>query len=238
MDNLLTALELAREVQSVTDLFMWVRGALWAAFPHDVLLCAVQDAQGRLVFSDALHSEPLSARVINDLLDPGHGLFFRMHSFCRQHKFQHLLLNSDGSNDALLDEDIKKQWTSLQLGGIWFADAGDMAANGSVCFALAGPCVPDHAAWLPLMEGALNMALMRVAAAVHPLSKSDPKWTSDSGLSLRQQEILKWVRQGKTNQEVALIIGLSPFTVKNHLKIIFQKLDVSNRVQAAACQWT
>jgi len=88
------------------------------------------------------------------------------------------------------------------------------------------------------MEGALHMALMRVAAAVHPLSKSDPKWTSASasGLTLRQQEILKWVRQGKTNHEIALIIGLSPFTVKNHLKIIFQKLDVSNRVQAAACQ--
>ncbi|NQW93472.1 MAG: hypothetical protein HQ446_05490 [Polaromonas sp.] len=237
-DDLLTALATARDVHTVTDLFMWARGALWAAIPHDVLLCSVRDAQGRLIFSDALHSEPLSRRVINDLLDPVHGLLFRLQAFCRQYQLSHVQLNADGSNDELMDEDLKTNWTELQLGAVWFADAGAMAVHGSVCFALAGPRVAERRAWLPMIAGALHMTLLRVAANAQPVATTDPLLSNarESALTVRQQEILKWVRQGKSNPEIASIIGLSPFTVKNHLKIIYQKLDVSNRVQAVALQ--
>ncbi|HCN68831.1 MAG TPA: hypothetical protein DIT03_11325, partial [Candidatus Accumulibacter sp.] len=51
-------------------------------------------------------------------------------------------------------------------------------------------------------------------------------------LSSREREILQWVRRGKTNVEIGMILGISGFTVKNHLKSIFQKINVSNRAQA------
>lgn len=54
------------------------------------------------------------------------------------------------------------------------------------------------------------------------------------GLSNREIEIMLWVRAGKTNQEIGLILHISAFTVKNHLKRIFRKLDVRNRAQAVA----
>lgn len=54
------------------------------------------------------------------------------------------------------------------------------------------------------------------------------------GLSDREHEILHWVRSGKTNVEIGMILGISPNTVKNHLKRIFQKLDVTCRAQAVA----
>ncbi len=54
------------------------------------------------------------------------------------------------------------------------------------------------------------------------------------GLSDREHEILYWVRLGKTNFEISIILGISPNTVKNHLKRIFGKLDVSSRAQAVA----
>jgi transcriptional regulator EpsA len=54
------------------------------------------------------------------------------------------------------------------------------------------------------------------------------------GLSDREHEILHWVRSGKTNLEIGMILGISPNTVKNHLKRIFQKLDVTCRAQAVA----
>ncbi len=53
-----------------------------------------------------------------------------------------------------------------------------------------------------------------------------------SGLSQREVEIMEWVRIGKTNVEVAMILNISSFTVKNHLQRIFRKLDASNRAQA------
>jgi DNA-binding CsgD family transcriptional regulator len=42
------------------------------------------------------------------------------------------------------------------------------------------------------------------------------------------------VKSGKTNFEIGMILSISPNTVKNHLKRIFQKLDVTCRAQAVA----
>jgi DNA-binding CsgD family transcriptional regulator len=53
-----------------------------------------------------------------------------------------------------------------------------------------------------------------------------------SALSARELEIMQWVRMGKTNSEIAMILHLSTFTVKNHMRRIYKKLDVLNRAQA------
>lgn len=53
-------------------------------------------------------------------------------------------------------------------------------------------------------------------------------------LTPRQLEVLRWLCQGKTNDEIASVLGISVFTVKNHVQRILVKLDASNRVQAAS----
>ena len=53
-----------------------------------------------------------------------------------------------------------------------------------------------------------------------------------SPLSGRELEVMQWVRMGKTNSEIAMILNLSTFTVKNHMRRIYKKLDVLNRAQA------
>jgi DNA-binding CsgD family transcriptional regulator len=42
-----------------------------------------------------------------------------------------------------------------------------------------------------------------------------------------------WVAQGKSNGEVALILGISEGTVKKHLEHIFEKLGVEKRGAAS-----
>ncbi len=54
----------------------------------------------------------------------------------------------------------------------------------------------------------------------------------DFNLSARESEILAWVALGKTNPEIGSILGISTFTVKNHVQRILKKLDVTNRTQA------
>ncbi|MGH9566779.1 MAG: response regulator transcription factor, partial [Candidatus Angelobacter sp.] len=63
---------------------------------------------------------------------------------------------------------------------------------------------------------------------------SVPQRSKNYGLSARETEILDWVGAGKTNSEIASILGISLYTVKNHLRHIFKKLDVYNRVQAVS----
>ena len=53
------------------------------------------------------------------------------------------------------------------------------------------------------------------------------------GLTRREEDVLSWVAQGKTNIETARILKISPGTVKVHLERIYQKLGVENRTAAA-----
>ncbi len=55
-----------------------------------------------------------------------------------------------------------------------------------------------------------------------------------SNLTNREIEILKWVKEGKTNWEISKIMPISEATVKFHLVNIFRKLDVVNRGHAVA----
>ena len=54
-------------------------------------------------------------------------------------------------------------------------------------------------------------------------------------LSQRETEILQLVAKGATNREIAAKLFLSEYTVRNTLSIIFQKLHVNNRTEAAVC---
>lgn len=53
------------------------------------------------------------------------------------------------------------------------------------------------------------------------------------GLSDRETEALYWVAQGKSNAEIAIILGISPRTVDKHLHAIYSHLGVETRTQAA-----
>ncbi len=51
--------------------------------------------------------------------------------------------------------------------------------------------------------------------------------------SAREQEIINWAAQGKSNSVIGDIIGISKHTVDAYLRTIFAKLSVSNRTAAA-----
>jgi DNA-binding NarL/FixJ family response regulator len=54
------------------------------------------------------------------------------------------------------------------------------------------------------------------------------------GLTSRESEVLSWLSKGKTNRDIAQILGLSPRTIDKHLEQIYAKLGVENRTSAAA----
>jgi DNA-binding NarL/FixJ family response regulator len=54
------------------------------------------------------------------------------------------------------------------------------------------------------------------------------------GLTGREIEVLGWIAAGKTNRDIAEILGMSPRTVNKHLEHIYVKLGVETRAAAAA----
>ena len=79
----------------------------------------------------------------------------------------------------------------------------------------------------------LDMAIRRIPPAqADNLDHADNKGLCT--LTSREQEIMEWVRAGKTNDVIGQILDISHFTVKNHLKRIYVKLGVSNRAHAVS----
>jgi DNA-binding CsgD family transcriptional regulator len=62
---------------------------------------------------------------------------------------------------------------------------------------------------------------------------ADPA-TGEAGLTERECEVLRWLSGGKTDRDIAAILGISPRTVHKHLQRIYEKLGVETRTAACA----
>jgi DNA-binding NarL/FixJ family response regulator len=83
--------------------------------------------------------------------------------------------------------------------------------------------VMDGGIYLP-PELARQLASPEAAPAARPASRA---------MSEQQWKILELLAQGFPNKAIARELGIAPSTVKNQLTVVFDKLGVSNRTQAA-----
>ena len=68
-----------------------------------------------------------------------------------------------------------------------------------------------------------------------PNAEIDPAVLEDSlSITRREAEVLLWLAHGKTNREIAEILGMSPRTVNKHLEQMYPKIGASNRTAAAS----
>ncbi len=66
-----------------------------------------------------------------------------------------------------------------------------------------------------------------------PATDNDPYESNQTRLTKREIEVLRLVAEGATNIEISNQLFISPHTVKSHIIHIFNKLNVSDRTQAA-----
>ena len=78
-------------------------------------------------------------------------------------------------------------------------------------------------------ERVLSPYLLNLTVDPVPAGETDPL---DSPVTTREKEVLKYLVEGKMNKEIADNLFISCETVKSHIKHIFRKLNVTNRVEA------
>lgn len=57
---------------------------------------------------------------------------------------------------------------------------------------------------------------------------------NSSSLSMREKEVLKWLKMGKSSWDISIILDISERTVNFHITNIMNKLDAITRTQAVA----
>jgi len=69
---------------------------------------------------------------------------------------------------------------------------------------------------------------------IHSMSKPD-RWSLEALTSLkltpREVEVLFWISEGKSNQDIGIILGASTRTICKHVEHILSKLNVENRTR-------
>jgi len=75
----------------------------------------------------------------------------------------------------------------------------------------------------------LRPHLVRMHANAHSRRRFDRR----RGMTPREAEVLGWIARGKTNNEIAGLLFISPHTVRKHIENIFEKLEVRTRTAAA-----
>jgi DNA-binding NarL/FixJ family response regulator len=130
-------------------------------------------------------------------------------------------LSPDSDDDVVLPDPIP-QWLDQ-------ARKGKPGSKAAIMAALPG----DEQLRLQYMgKLGANEFLLRLARDSG--TERPAEFSSELGLTTREGEVLSWLSKGKTNRDIAQILGLSPRTVDKHLEQIYSKLGVENRTAAAA----
>jgi DNA-binding NarL/FixJ family response regulator len=130
-------------------------------------------------------------------------------------------LSPDSDDDVVLPDPIP-QWLDQ-------ARKGKPGSKAAIMAALPG----DEQLRLQYMgKLGANEFLLRLARDSG--TETPAEFSSELGLTTREGEVLSWLSKGKTNRDIAQILGLSPRTVDKHLEQIYSKLGVENRTAAAA----
>jgi DNA-binding CsgD family transcriptional regulator len=89
----------------------------------------------------------------------------------------------------------------------------------------------DH----PLGDAAEGLAAIEAFLAQLPAERQQETWPDAQGLlSVREQEVLRLIARGLSNQQMADELVISVRTVERHINHIYEKIGVHNRAQAAA----
>lgn len=235
-EYLLHAIEAALPVQDARQFFLWTQGPLQALLPHQVMLALQFGAQDELQHVECLHSGVLDAALRERLSNRDDGLALRLARHGRRGgRLPAMLDAGPGADPSKGSPGLAPFHGELRELGLenMLLHGSERLPGGATFFVLFGlPHRPRarHAYFLQLLLPYLHLSLQRVGgqqarAAVRALARP---------VSAREAEILHWVREGKSNDEIGLILGISGLTVKNHLQRLYRLLAVSNRAQAIA----
>jgi DNA-binding NarL/FixJ family response regulator len=114
----------------------------------------------------------------------------------------------------------------------------ECAEAGAAGYVTANASIADLVSAIGRAAAGELLCTPRVAAELfrrmgEPPAQRDPGRLATGVLTVREREVLAFVRRGLSNKEIAAALSISESTVKNHVHHLLEKLDVGTRQQAA-----
>ena len=222
------------QVQTAEQFQAWTQTELQSVLPHGALICGIGYINRPAVRMIEYISVNFPMAYMEEIKQPDGGVLSPiMGRWLKENKPQ------------LFDPAQSMQETDPEWMAIFNKhELRNIAAHGMHCSGkpissyfnfsrIPEPLGPRHAFLLELLVPQMHSVLTRILLKKDFSQQASSEYLSLSAtLTPREKEILHWMSDGKTNDEIADTLFLSHETVKSHVKKIFSKLNAKNRTGA------
>jgi transcriptional regulator EpsA len=241
---LLRVIEAAPQVCRRHQFFVWSQGDFQRWLPHKLSVCGSYDRDQRDLVFDIFNSLPVPEHVLAGLRDARSDLMrMAINNWhrCRRQACTLPLSAFNGTN-KLASTLAELGYGEFLVHGIHRPGRPEELESFFLFGLPSAPYPEDTLRAFEMLLPSLHVAYQRVyaterqmmlgrssqaAMAGQPVQRSTP-------ITEREREILLWVRDGLSNQQISEKLGISALTVKNHVQKILRKLGAANRAQAVA----
>ncbi len=241
---LLRVIEAAPQVCRRHQFFVWTQGDFQRWLPHKLSLCGSYDRDQRELVFDLFNSLPMPDAVTRALRDRRSVLVSAALASWQRGRGQAVVLDIRQlpAHDVVVSELVALGYGRFIVHGLTRPGRPD-EVESVFLFGQPGPDGDDNARQaLDMLLPCVHLAYQRVCVTERQMSQPRPGASAalngvalrPSPITEREREILVWVRDGLSNQQISEKLGISALTVKNHVQKILRKLGAANRAQAVA----
>jgi len=252
IDHLFFTIESSLQMRRRYQFHIWAQSRLFTLIPHDVLICAHYDYLRKCMCYDNFSMFPIPRELLEKSFNPVNGLTPKLLESWSGMDGSPYAINIDNlvsGDDQELAADLRKACISEVLAHGVMSSHGESVVETFFIFSrLFGNLVPAqikrdhvpitarHSFMLEMLLPHLNAAYIRTLLSNERSRERPPTPAAPEQVTVtdRELEILGWVREGMSNQEIGVQLKISPLTVKNHIQKILRKLKAANRAQAVS----
>ena len=232
IESIVLNLDASLRVHARAHFFSWTQGLLQSLIRHELLVCTLCHGKPPAFRADGFSMTTPDPAMFSDMFLRDTAVAPGLLKAWEERRYQPVVLDTATTpigNGAFAREIERLGAPQLLVHGVHDADGRAVTLFTFAC--RSGSIGPRQAYLAQLLAPSLHSAWVRTQLTQRT-QRGTEKAPGQSVLTVREQDILKWIYLGKSNFEIGAILKISPLTVKNHVQKILRKLDVLNRTQA------
>jgi transcriptional regulator EpsA len=233
LERLLFAIEASQQINKRFQFFLWAQGVLQSFLPHQTLICATGNLDAEQFDVDVFSSDAITEDRQPELWQAARETVqVAVRHWIRGGR-EPLAFPAEMRENGVDDAMLHAIW-ELGLGHTMVHGTRDLRGANSSFFVFGRLARAPRRRSQEVCEILMPYLHFAVHRYVLHDGGAQRRRAPAVDLSSREIQIMRGVRDGKTNMEISTELGISPLTVKNHIQRILRKLQVSNRAQAVA----
>jgi transcriptional regulator EpsA len=244
--SIVQVIESAVQVRRRYQFFVWMQGAFQTLLPHQLAVCGVYERSRKQVQLEVFNSVVVPASALGLLSDGQSALMQHIVNAWIDNRCKPLALTLQKISTRLAfpgaETLMNAGLAELIVHGVSRPQRANEIETLFVFASTAALASSAQLACIELLLPHLHSTYLRVQSIERETGDPRPKLKVTAApagylatsISDREEQVLGWVREGMSNQEIGVQLGISPLTVKNHVQKILRKLGASNRAQAVA----